>query len=316
MLSIDKLESLAVFDEGNTRIASVGVNICLYIEPPLHEIADEVLSVYNTFLDICPKNELVWYETESMERHEKVNSRTLDMPKTWLTSAKKNKEFLCFELKNTFSERHAADAPDWMFRFTSYSRDSDEFNEDNYSNFIEFLFPCHFIEDKLSAFYDFTQFICNTLPFISGVAGYTFAVSDYFRHIDGYKKPLSLSMRYKEIGISDEEFGESDLKNPARIMGVNWLTLLGKELAEQIELNVKHKHLSFVEVKHGLIAQAGDRPVVVDGNRGETVPAYQEAYELLQSFIVDEVAPLDVAGDFEERKAKTLQWLHRFKKDE
>lgn len=311
MLGKDQLESLNVIDKEGARQVSVGANLCLYIEPPLDEIAEEILSVYDMFLQICPKEQLVWFLTNSMERHEPVTKRTLGMPKTWFYSKRKKRTLMSFELKNSIG-KYYSDAPDWKFRFFSRSRDNRFFPER--ANYIEFLFPTSFLDDGLSTFNDFVQSVSHKLPFLSGHAGYTFEVSKYYENTGAFDKALSLSMRYKEIDISEPKF-ESVVKKNLCIKGINWLTLLGEGLATQIKASsgIKYDNLSFREIDGKLIVQAGERPVVADGNRGETSPAYREAYALLLPIIVKNPIPLSIEGEFGDKIEKTLEWIHRFK---
>lgn len=314
MMEAKELEALAVFDPDGARTVSVGANICLYLAAPLEEISENVLSVYEAFLEICPKEQLVWYLTNSMEKHEPVTRRTFGMPKTWLTSKKKSLKLMSFELKNSIS-KYYSDAPDWKFRFLSRSRDNRSFPE--CANYIEFLFPCNYLENHLSVFQDFARVVGNRLPFLSGHAGYTFEVSRYYENRGAFDRALSWSMRFKQIDISEPNFAEA-LKVPVSIKGINWLTFLGEELTARIKAPAreKYKNLIFEEIEQGLIVQAGERPVVVDGNRREYVPAYQEAYDLLKPLFVAEPVPLAVTGEFGEQMDKTMQWMHRFKINE
>ena len=197
------LRSLEVRQKDGVRIVNVGANVCLYIEPPFEEISDKFLAVYDAFLELCPKDKLVWYLTNSMEKHEKVTKRTLSIPRTWLTSKKKSKTLMSFEIKNAISKHHS-DAPDWKFRFVSRSRDNTLFVER--ANYIDVLFPYEYLEEHLRDFSEFAEYACNQLPFLSGHGGYAFEVSRYYENRGAFDKALSLGMRYKEIDISDRNF--------------------------------------------------------------------------------------------------------------
>jgi len=312
MLTTKNLQALDVNATDGARIVSVGVNLCLYIEPPFEEIPDAVLSIFERFLEICPRELMAWYLTNSMEKHEAVTKRTFEIPKVWLRSEKKSKYLMSYEIKDAVS-KYYSDTANWKFGFVSRSRDNGLFPRR--ANIIEVLFPCDFGDNHLNTFYQFVETACNRLPFLSGHAGYTLEVSGYYQNRGAYDKALALGMRYKELDISDPDFALA-VKKHRGIKGINWLTILGRAFVERLPVREREgtKDLIFKEATGGLIVQAGQRPAVVDGNRSEPVAAYRESYNLLKKFIVSTPVPLEVAGGFEHQMERTRQWIHRFAK--
>lgn len=313
MLNSNDIKSLEVFHKDGGRMISVGINVCFYIEPPFEEISDRILAVYDAYLEICPNDKLVWYLTNSMEKHEKITKNTLSIPRTWLTSEKKIKKLLSFELKDSVSKYHS-DAPEWKFRFLSRSRENTIFPES--ANYIDILFPCDFLDNSFKVFWDFIFHSSNTLPFLSGHAGYAFEVSRYYENRGGGDKALALSSRFKQIDIADPDFSEV-VKEYKGIKGINWLNIISNDFVKKLKISKKSafKNLIFIDIENGLIIQAGERPMVSDINRGESVEAYQDAYNLLKPLIVKTPCPLTISGEFEERMEKTYQWMHRFEKN-
>jgi len=309
-LTVKNLLGLEVKASDGARIVSVGANFCLYIENPLHEIADGVMSVFEGFLEICPREKMSWYLTNSMEKHEKVTQRTFGIPKIWLTSEKKSKALMSYEIKDSVSKFYS-DTANWKFGFVSRSRDNRLFAKR--ANMVEVLFPCEYLDDNVKTFLGFVEKACNQLPFLSGHAGYTFEVSKYYENRGAYDKALALGMRYKELDISEPEFALA-VKKHNGIKGVNWLTILGRDFSDQIAASERKgkRELVFKEVTDGLIVQAGERPAVADGNRGEAISAYRESYDLVKRFIVSTPFPLRLTVPFEERMEKTRKWIHRF----
>ncbi len=314
MLTTKDLQALEVKAPDGARIVSVGVNLCLYIEEPFEEISDAVLSVFEGYLEICPRERMAWYLTNSMEKHEQVTKRTFGIPKTWLRSEKKSKQLMTYEIKDAVSKYHS-DTANWKFRFVSRSRDSGLFPKR--ANLIEALFPCEYGEDHLKTFYGFVEKACNQLPFLSGHAGYTLEVSRYYQNRGAYDNALALGMRYKELDISEPEFALA-VKKHGGIKGVNWLTILGRAFVERITARERKstRDLVFKEATGGLIVQAGERPAVADGNRAEAVAAYRESYDLVKQFIVSKPVPLELTGGFERQMERTRQWIHRFARNE
>jgi hypothetical protein len=310
MLTVKNLLALEVKASDGAHIVSVGANLCLYIENPLNEIADGVMSVFEEFLEICPPEKMSWYLTNSMEKHERVTQRTLGIPKLWLRSEKRSKQLMSYEIKDSVSKHHS-DTANWKFGFVSRSRDNKLFAKR--ANMIEVLFSCEYANDHVKAFLGFVENACNQLPFLSGHAGYTLEVSKYYENKGAYDKALAIGMRYRELDISEPEFALA-VKKHNGIKGVNWLTILGRDFSDQIAASERKdkRELAFKEVTGGLIVQAGDRPAVADGNRGEGIAAYRESYDLLRRFIVSTPFPLRLTVPFEERMEKTREWIHRF----
>jgi hypothetical protein len=217
---------------------------------------------------------------------------------------------MSYEIKDSVSKFHS-DAANWKFAFLSRSRDNSLFA--NRANMIEALFPCEYADDHVKTFLEFVENACNQLPFLSGHAGYTLEVSQYYENKGAYDKALALGMRYRELDISEPGFALS-VKKHNGIKGVNWLTILGRDFSDQIAASERKdkRELAFKEITGGLIVQAGDRPAVADGNRGETITAYRESYDLVKRFIVSTPFPLRLTVPFEERMEKTRKWIHRF----
>lgn len=308
----NKLESFHIVDQRGRELNRLNVDVMFYINVPLREILDEVIQVMESFFQILPKEETSWYLTETMKQFKPVTKRSFTLPKVWWQEGAPRKTLRQLKLKG--GEMHDSVATCGI-NLSSAERDRPSF--DHRSNYIRFIIPPEYMETKYQEFVDFVTTACNTLPFTSGHGGYVIECNEYFSR-DAESMAYPIAMRHQGVDISTMSRGPWAVR-AERIKNIGWLTLIGSNLLEKIG-GIKHlqdtasTRLILMDTAHGVVIQAGEKPILGDVNRLEDMGALIDAYNLvgsLQAGIEDLFAPFRLEGNADEVDA-TQRWLFRF----
>ena len=166
--------------------------------------------------------------------------------------------------------------------------------------------------DTHQALLDLTLEVAAALDFAHGYAGYTLALNSI-----GPKAILPQRMFYaigmRHPGIDLPSAGTTSFVVREGIKRVNWLTLLGKDMAQRAgSLNGLGRQPGVIVHKAGggVVVQAGDAPLIGDTNRRETCEVYRQVGRALKP-IRSTTHPAFVFGpkDFMADDEKTLAWL-------
>ena len=166
--------------------------------------------------------------------------------------------------------------------------------------------------DTHQALLDLTLEVAAALDFAHGYAGYTLALNSI-----GPKAILPKRMFYaigmRHPGIDLPSAGTTSFVVRDGIKRVNWLTLLGKDLAQRAgSLDGLGRRPGVIVHKTGdrVVVQAGDAPLIGDTNRRDTCEEYRQVGRALKG-IRCRNHPAFVYGpkDFMADDEKTLAWL-------
>lgn len=308
----NKIESFHVIDQSGRELNRLNLDVMFYINKPFREIRDEVIQVMESFFQILPKENISWYLTETMKQYKPASKRSFTLPKVWWRDGAPKKALRELKLKGCMSHDSVATCG---INLSSAEREDSIFNLS--SNYIRFIVPPEYVEEKRQIFVDFVISACNTLPFTSGHCGYVIECNEYFAE-ESQGAAYPLAMRYQGVDISTMSRGPWAVR-AERIKNVAWLTLVGSGLLEKIGgLEYLHDNVSnsliLTDTAHGVVIQAGEKPILGDVNRCEDMSALIDAYKLvgpLQAGIETLFAPFELPGTADEVDA-TERWLFRF----
>lgn len=291
-------------DGDSVRAVSLAAEIGVYFEYPLTEIAEAVLGLQERFLSICGRSELKWYITGTMKRHAKVRAETFGMLALWLAPGQRVRDLMVFELRDGDS---FVDTPDRQFRVLSNARES--FSFEDRANYLQIVLPKSFLDEKPEEFLALTTDVANAFPVHSGHAGYALMRSPYVSR-EAYDLAFPAAMRHPGADMSDMSKASYAVKEGG-IRGIGWLTILGDELARDVDLALLPKGVMAVRGKTATVLRAGERPAIGDRNRNTVPAAYIATYRLLRHLFIDWYPAFDLGrGDKDEQL--TNDWLHRF----
>ena len=70
-----EFERFYIIDQRGRELTRLNADIMLYINVPLREILDEIISVTELFYKICPRETFSWYATETMKQFRKYGGK-------------------------------------------------------------------------------------------------------------------------------------------------------------------------------------------------------------------------------------------------
>ncbi len=309
-----EFERFHVVDQRGRELTRLNTDVMFYINVPLREIRDEVLGIMERFYQLCPREALGWYATETMKQFKPTTSRSFTLPKVWWKDGSPRKNLRELMLKGGAAHDSVGTCGIYL---RSAEREDSIFKLK--SNYLRFMIPADFMETGSQAFVDFVIAVSNRIPFVSGHGGFVIECNQYFPE-DAQGVAYPLAMRYQAVDIATMSRGPWAVRGE-RIKNVGWLTLIGSELLEKVGGGkaLQHKasdRLSLVETAHGVLIQAGQKPVLGDVNRREDLSAFVDAYRLVEPLhngIKELFAPFKLPGDADEVDA-TQRWLIRFRK--
>jgi hypothetical protein len=186
----------------------------------------------------------------------------------------------------------------WLFMFHGYRPAS----EPGRAGFFRFEFPWHVDQASVKAF---AVELVDTVPFVSGFAGYMFkpAVDEP----DSYDTMYALCRRYWGIEAWNLDVSVCHLREA--YLSVNWLTLIGSALGRRAPGALEAARARAVAVRdaaNGTVLLASDHAVLGDRNAGERMDGYHAIGEalLLTSF--------ESFGGRRWTDENSLAWVQRF----
>jgi len=310
MSKVDKFEHYA---QGEL-IVSLGADIVLYIDPPFTEIRESILDSADIFFNICNKDKLHWYSTDTMSYYKPTTARTFGMLSTWLKPGARPRDTFSLDLKSGERERSN---PEYRYEVSGYERNTRYFK--GKSNHIRALFPSGLLAQEPNRFLKVVIDLCNHVPFLSGHAGFVFERSPYHEE-RSYQVAYALGMRYVGVDIADIHNIPRAVKRDG-VKGVNWLTILSYPFLEELGGrkaidNLTSKNIDVIDTEYGVILKAGDKPQIGDVNRGKIPAEYRLIYDVIrpiQERTVERCIPFDLSTPDEYER--TQKWYRRFAHD-
>jgi hypothetical protein len=299
-----------VADDG-AKLVSLTSGINIYTDHTLSEVPDNVLGVYNKFLERCPPELLRYYATENMRRHKPTTKAVFRMLPTWLQPGAPPREYIHIELKD--GEQYQ-DAPTHKLDVYGLEPKSTLFGRGR-ANVLSMAFPVAWAQEHADEFRDFVIDVAGMFPFVSGQAGFTFEVSRYESE-RSQTYAWTKSMRHRGIDISRPALDAIAVGHDA-LKGVGWLTMLSEPLLKRVGGRQKIRRalppdVTIVDIPSGVVLQAGVQPGLGDTNRKDLVPLYREVYRVLAPLVelaASRAPSFDIEEDYKE---KTAEWYGRF----
>ena len=210
------------------------------------------------------------------------------------------------EIYNSVSvdnRRHLDEAPDCCLEVSDAEYRS--------GGFLLCRFPIR-DDDRYQSMLDVILRIAAQWDCAHGYAGYTLALN-----VIGLKASLPERMFYpigmRHPGIDIPLAGFTSFVIGAGIKRVNWLTLLGSDMARRAgSLNSLGRQAGVVVHKPGesVVIQAGDTPLIGDVNRQDTCEVYRRVGRALKGIrSADHPGFIFNQGEFIASKEKTEEWL-------
>jgi hypothetical protein len=151
--------------------------------------------------------------------------------------------------------------------------------------------------------------LADALPFWVGSAGHLFNPVEA-AWLPAFDQIWAWARRYWGVEVVDLRAGTWDALRG--LTSVNWLTLLGDQFLEanaSVNPGAASGALAARRTRHGVVLQAGARPVLGDINSFEEIAPYREAARLLEPALLADPTPF--AGMFTDHES-TLAWGRRF----
>lgn len=118
------------------------------------------------------------------------------------------------------------------------------------------------------------------------------------------------------VGLDAGDADELAWRAPTRLPSVNWLTIIGRSLAEANALDLASlvtrawsQDIKPISTPAGLLLRAGELPCAGDLNAIELPHAYAELTRALEALLID--SPRDFWGEFLAEPDRTLRWHRR-----
>lgn len=308
------LKALVVPDE-QFRLVAPCLHVALFTDMEFTAVSEQVLSVYERYLGLCPPGRLSWYATENMTRHKPATARTFDMLRGWLKPGAAPRKELRIQLKDGADE---IDTPTWVFEVDGVGPGG--YAHGRRTNAIVCSFPADPSKEAIEVFSGFVLQLFEQIPFRWGYAGYALNWSPY-RQPSAHMAAWRLSMQHPgaDIVLTSTEYlrvGRAGIKN------INWMTMLGPELLQEIGGPAALREqlppeIDIRSIAQGIVIRTGDAPELGHVNRRDTLPAYRAAYKVLEPLqrpIVQGFTSFSLPGG--DHKDKTTAWLRRFADEE
>jgi hypothetical protein len=287
------------------RLVTLCADITVYWRGAMTERAEGILAFYDRAMQLVGKS-VRWYETETMGDVEAIEPKVFDMVPFWLKNPKSRRGIQAMVMESGETEIDVSDRAFLLF----YDQE-----QPPAMGVLRLVLPASLLERSPAAFAQLVAEITAHLDFESGHAG--FALHWDPRGEESLKAEehiRDVAARYLGIDIPEinttlvnmQDYGEPAFKC------VNWITLLGPALAEQLGTPQEVQDAlpgdcEVIDMQGRYLIRAGAMPSIGDKRKKEKLPAYRAVGHLLAPFRLQEHAPLFLDDD-----DATEAWLSRF----
>ncbi|MGH7496385.1 MAG: type VI immunity family protein [bacterium] len=285
--------------EGQCKF-KICLDLTLYFDGRFRENADGILHFYQQCLKLIEKD-IKFFDVDGKNKFKKIKSDTLDLLPYWTTAEAEARDIYGLKLESGQTKEDVSDRAFHMYR--------GRLNP----GYVRLIVPLEYASDSAQSFVLVAKNAADRLRFISGHGGYSTNMTSDYESQQESGHVYALSRRYQGVDFDIPRSFARFMKDG--IKGINWLTFLGESLVAKLggkeELKAKlSKELSFHELQHGIMVQAGPEPQLGDVNRKERLAKYHEVGKVLRSLrIPDEVLRnYNGIGGTE----NTKEWLNRF----
>lgn len=287
------------------RLVTLCADITVYWRGSMLDRAEGILAFYERALKLIGDS-VCWYETETMGDVEAIHGKVFDMLPFWLRNPKARRGIQALVLQGGETQRDASDRAFVLF----YDQE-----QPPAMGVMRLMLPASLLERSPAAFAKLVAEITGRLDFESGHAGFALNWDSRGENALQAEEHLrGVAARY--LGIDIPEINTTlvnmqDYDEPA-FKCINWITLLGTALAEQIGPPEELRQAlpgdcEVINMQGRYLIQAGPVPSIGDKRQKERLPAYRAVGHLLAPFRLQVHAPLFLDDD-----AATEAWLSRF----
>ncbi|MEA3274721.1 MAG: DUF3396 domain-containing protein, partial [Pseudomonadota bacterium] len=199
------------------------LDLTVYWVGSVFDRVDGVLAFYRSAMELVG-TDIRFYETESMRGARKAKADTLDLLPFWLTESPKRREMYMLYLESSPSANIPSDK---AFVFVALEDEGEQVG------LMRLILPADFAEGSADSLVELVRELTDSLDFHSGHAGFGLNWNDRGDlAYDAQKQMRGLGMRFPGIDIPDLETTLYAIPNG--IKRINWLTLLGNTLVENL----------------------------------------------------------------------------------
>lgn len=261
-------------------------NIVLYFEgfqQPLKSNRQGILDFYDRSMELV-KGDMKWVQINAAGHFRKITKKVFDMIPFWVSPEGPDKGILGVDMQGGPEKNGRIDKG---FSFYHFDRSC-----------LCLTLPVEYMLDDPQRFADLAKSMTSHLKFVSGNAG--FAVSMY---PDGGVDREEGSHIY----MLSRRFDGLDLGAPRDsafyaihgLRTINWLTFVGDGLAGRMNGRDGVKaalpqHIPFTDLDHGLMIQAGPKPILGDVNLQENMSDYYRVGRALKPLTF----PMPIVSEF------------------
>lgn len=295
-----------VFEADGEVFLRLCTDVTVYWRGSMFDRVDGLLHFYREAMEVVGSR-ITFYETEAMSGAKPIKADSLELFPSWLTKPKARRSMFILNLESSDRANEPSDAG---FFVTVDEEDDVKFGA------ARVILP--FELDKPQELVDLTKVLVDRLQFESGHAGYAVNWNPVGDNDGEAKREMAiLAKRLPGLDLNNLDVTTVALQlspEPA-IKCVNWLTLIGSDLREQLPDDAELTEELGPEcpihvVPTGLIIQAGPRPELGAGRNRRLLAPYQKVGALLADHRVQDHKRIfadSVAGE-----DATADWLARF----
>jgi len=249
-------------------------------------------------------SQITWYRTEAMRRSRAAAAKDLEAFDVWFGSPQGRRDEYELVLGSGASP---GEIGPWGFRFAAVRSSLPEL-----LGYFQFNVPPAFARERPEEFRALARAVFESADFISAHAGLGLSFDPGDLDSDRDRTIRGLCMRFVGLDCPDV-LTETEALHRS-IMGADWLTFLGKALAEQIggaeQVRSALGGQATVEAlgDRGLMIQAGPAPLLGDRHTQEDVSAYRAVDAVLRPIRAERLHPLPGFDD----ETDSTAWLERF----
>lgn len=287
--------------DADVHVANVELGVTFYLAEPLQWAQQGAAKALELFMQLAPRDHLLWYTTSRLDTWKRVTQSTLHelldvFSVHWLGQLRHGFEFVLAD--DTGSEctgfRYVEVDPTRVAR----------------TSLLELTLPAHFDPAQLEKLADA---VFELGPVRSGIGGYALRYNPLHKGT-AFTCAHGFAKRYVGLDMQDRDVTPWLVLD--KLPGVSWLNYLGTGFLEASGLDAAalcahafEQPIAVTRSARGLRIQAGKQPTLVDLNRFEDARVYEELARQLQAFFVPEPSPL--YGKFVQEEDATA-WFRRF----
>jgi len=266
------------YDDGE-KILLIRDSIILtfFSKSSFYKRAEEILTIFEIWLDIIPKETLKWAEIgASADEPKKINSKTLARCRDLLTK-KAKKDIIAFSImgKEAYNPSYA---------LTTIGSNEDILEEE--TNLLEMRFPADFLQQfGIDEFIALSIKMAESLSYDTGYASLAlnWAVESELASAAKIIMPIVLRHPGFDVHWNEESRYEIDTKS----RGARWLTFLSSEhvntLGGQEQLQKQlDPGVELLTAGQGIALRAGLEPTPGDFNRQDNLPLIRSVAQAIE----------------------------------